>query len=144
MTHRAETILEAVKTRLSGLTITGPRVERARVWEVEDVPALSIERGDDSPTETGRRFGFQDRGIDVAITAYVKTTGNPETALHAIAAQVYAAMFANVTQGLGYVMDTHWIGDSKPEKSTETETRTATMQMVYRITYRHSITSTES
>lgn len=144
MTHRAETILETVKERLTYLPITGERVERCRIWPVEEVPALSIERGDDTPTETGRRLGYQDRTIELAITAYVKATENPETTLHAIAAEVYGNMFADITHGLSFVLDTHWLGDGRPTTNTETETRTATMVMNYRITYRHQITTPES
>lgn len=144
MTHRSESILEAVKARLTGLATTASRVERARVWPVEECPAISIERGDDLPTETGRRFSFQDRSIDVSVTAYVKSVGNYETLLHQVAAEVYESLFSDTTQGLAYVLDTHWLGDARPESSAETETRTATMLMTYRITYRHSITSTEA
>lgn len=144
MTHRAETIMEAVLSRLTGLATTGARVERARVWPAEECPAISIERADDSPTEAGRRFSFQDRRLQISVTAYVKTAGNFETALHQIAAEVYAALFADVTQGIEFVMDTHWLGDGKPETNAETETRSATMEMTYSITYRHAITTTEA
>lgn len=144
MTHRVETILETIKERLTYLPTTGERVERCRIWPVEEVPALSIDRGEDAPTDTGRRLGFQDRALEVGITAYVKATENPETILHAIAAEVYTNLFDDVTQGLSFVLDTHWLGDGKPTTSTETETRTATMTMVYRIIYRHQITTPES
>lgn len=144
MTHRSETILETVKTRLTGLATTGSRVERARIWAVEECPAIAIDKGDDLPRDDARGFSHQDRQLDFVVTAFVKATGNPESALAQIAAEVYAALFADVTQGLAYVMDTHWIGDAQPEFSTETETRTASMRMSYRIWYRHSITTTEA
>ncbi len=142
--HRAESIMQAIEQRLTGLATTGSRIERARVWPVEECPALSIERGDDAPMDNGRSLGFQSRQLEVFVTAYAKSpTGTFETSLHQIAAEVYAALFADVTQGLPYVMDTHWTGDSRPETSTETEGRTATMQMAYQIHYRHSIATPE-
>lgn len=144
MTHRAETILETLRERLTYLSITDDRVQRCRIWPVEQVPALSIESGEDAPVETGRRLGFQDRALEVAITAYVKATENPETQLRAIAAEVYSSLFTDVTQGLSFVLDTHWLGDGRPTTNTDTETRTATMTMIYRITYRHQITTPES
>lgn len=144
MTHRAETILEAVRARLTGLPTTGSRVERARVWPIEECPAISIERGDDAPVETGRRFSLQDRRLNFTVTGYVKSTTIHETQLHQVAAEVYAALFGDVTQGLAFVLDTHWLGDSKPETNGETETRGASMEMNYAITYRHSITSAET
>lgn len=144
MTHRAESILETLKTRLTGLATTGSRVERARIWAVEECPAIAIDKGDDLPKEQGRGFAHQDRQLDFLVTAFVKATGNPETALQQIAAEVYAALFSDVTQGLAYVIDTHWLGDAQPEFSTDTETRSASMRMQYRIEYRHTITSTES
>lgn len=144
MTHRAEQILEAVRQRLTGLPTTGVRVERARVWPTEECPAISIERGDDVPTDTGRRLAFIDRRLQVLVTAYVKSPANFETDLHVIAAEVYAALFADHTQGLAFVLDTHWLGDSRPQTNAETETRSATMEMNFAITYRHQLTTTEA
>ena len=144
MTHRSEIILETVKAVLTGLSITGNRVERCRVWPVEECPALAIDKGDDFPKDQGRGFSHQDRELDFTVTGYVKATDNPESDLHQIAAQVYAALLADVTQGLAFVIDTHWLGDAEPQKSTEGETRRASMEMRYRVWYRHTITSTES
>lgn len=143
--HRAESILQAITTTLTGLTTTQTRVERARVWPVNECPAISIERGDDQTLEEGRSLGFQDRQLEVVITSYVKasSTSNPETELNQIAAEVYTALFADVTQGLSYVIDTHWFSDSRPEMTGQ-ESKTAVMRMTFIIHYRHSLTSPEN
>ena len=49
MAHKAETIMAAVETLLTGLTTTGARVERNRVDELTDadLPGLTINMGAD-------------------------------------------------------------------------------------------------
>ena len=145
MTHRAETILEAVQTSLTGLNTTAARVQRARIWPVEQCPALSIEKGEELPMQNGRSLAHLDRQLEIVVTAYVKANlSNPETALNQIAAEVYTALFTDVTQGLNFVIDTIWQGDARPDFSSETDSRSAIMRMTYVVQYRHSINSPES
>ncbi len=140
--HRAETILEAVKTALTGLTTTAARVERDRVYPPESCPALSIEQGDELPADDGN-LAFQDSALDVDVIAYVKSDSF-NTQANQIRAEVYAAMMGNRTLGLVFVHDTRWLGDSRPEPSGDGETKTLRVSMRFRVFYRHSYTSKEA
>lgn len=142
--HRAETILEAVKTALTGLTTTGTKVERGRVYPVEELPALSLEMGADNPNSESSNLAFQDRELDFVVTSYVKSSTNTETLSNAIRAEVYAALMGNRTLSLSYVMDVSFNGDDKPQLSGESELRTSSQAMNYTVRYRHSLINAES
>ncbi len=42
MTHRAESILDAIETAVTGLTTTGANVKRGIVWPVNAFPAIRV------------------------------------------------------------------------------------------------------
>lgn len=147
MTHRAETILEAVKTKLTGLSTTGSRVERGRVYPVETAPALTISMGADSTLGEGgsNNMAFVDRELQIIVRAHVKNAAtNIETLLNAIKSEVYAAIMADPTLGQSFVVDTFLVGDSAPDASADSNKPTATVDMQWNCIYRHSFTSTEA
>ena len=144
MAHRAETILEAVKTALTGLTTTGTKIERGRVYPVEQLPALSLEMGDDRADGESSNLAFQDRELDFSVTSYVKSSANTETVTNAIRAEVYAALMADRTLSLDYVFYVEFVSDNRPQLSGDGELRTSTQEMDYRVKYRHSLTNAES
>lgn len=143
MTHRAESILAAVTTTVTGLTTTGAHVSRGRAYPTDQDAALTVNMGADTPVGSPN-MAFQDMDLDVEIIAHCKTAdGALDTTLNAIAAEVYAAMLADLTQGLGYVLDTRYAGREAPFRDRE-EKPVASQVSRYVIRYRHSYTSTES
>lgn len=143
MTHRAESILAAVTTQVTGLATTGSNVVRGRVYPTGAAAALSVDMGDESPP-AALNMQFQDALLTVEITAHVKTaSGGLDTALNQIAAEVYAAIFDDRTLGLAYVIDTRWQGRDRPERDQlEKPAAEQTLRIV--VHYRHSATSTEN
>lgn len=143
MTHRAESILAAVKTAVTNLTTTGTRVVRGRVFAVGTLPALSVDMGSELPVDESN-MAFQDELLEVAITSYVKgTQGTTDTEHNTIAAEVYAALMADRTLGLGYVHTTRWLGRLAPRRDNA-EQAVSQQEMRIEVHYRHSHTSAEA
>lgn len=144
MTHRAETILNAVTSTVTGLSTTGSNVERGRVWPVDPRPALSVFKGEDQVSEPEGQFYSVVRELQVSIAIHIHATGNPETALNQIAAEIFAALTVDRTLGLADVFDTYLIGDDAPEIDDSLDKPTARMVTNWRVVYEHSETSAEA
>lgn len=150
MTHRAATILSTITTTLTGLTTTGARVEQSRAYPVGTYPALTVRMAADVPlgdmgqTMTGR----VDRELEVVITAHTRTetlTSTNETTLNAIRAEVWAALTADHTLGLTYVIDCWLVSDDEPEDGQGDADQIINRQdMRWRVRYFHSLTSAEA
>lgn len=140
MAHRAETIMAAVLTAVTGLTTTGARTERSRIRTVETAPALTVEMGADDVNPERSTYPRLHRDLNVKIICYVKTNTSPEAKLNLIRQEVYVAMMADRTLGLGYVVDVESIGDDEPEFTGEADQKTGRQQMNFVIKYTHSWT----
>lgn len=141
--HRAESILSAIQTILTGLGTTGNSVERDQVYPPQTPPALSISQGEESPLGGVTNIQFQDAALAVEVTIYVKAA-NYNSQLNQIKAEVYAALMATRNLNLAYVIDTIWSGDTAPEASGDAEQKTMRATMRFTVAYRHSITSKEA
>ena len=138
MTHRAESIMAAVLANITGLATTGTRVTRGRPYPLVNVPALTLEMGDDLITMQNIRF--IDRELNINITAHIKTSAQYDTLLNTIREQVHIALMANRTQGLpAYVLDTLPLGESSPELSGDADEPTAQQLHRWQIKYRHDV-----
>jgi len=113
------------------------------MYALTTVPALVIEKGADGAVEE-RNAAFQDRELSVQITAVVEAAEDLESALNTVAAEVYAAMMADTTLGLGYVLNTTFVNDSAPIIETGGELPLAFMAIDFSVMYRHSYASAES
>lgn len=140
--HRAEEILEAVKAALTGLPTTGARVERDRVYPPEECPALSLVLGAEEPLNDAENLVFQDSLLEFKVVVQIKS-GSHSSELNKIKAEVYGALMANRQQGLSYVHDTGWQGDSEPEPERG-EIKTNRCEMRFAVAYRHSTISKEA
>ena len=141
--HRAELILEAVKSILTGLATTGTNVERDRVFPPDMLPALSLNQGAEDPIPGRENMAFQDSALQVDIVIQIKSSSSSSD-LNQIKAEVYAAMMSDSSLGLGFVYDTQWAGDGPPEPSGDAEINTVRCTMRFGVAYRHSYTSKES
>ena len=140
MTHRAESIMAAVETAITGLTTTGARVVRARVRTVENAPALSLEQGADDVNPELSNYPKLARELNIKIFAHVKDNDTADTNLNLIREEVFSAMMADRTLGLAYVVDVDLIGDDEPEFTGDSDQIVGRQQMNFVVKYRHSWT----
>lgn len=141
MTHRAENIMDAVVTTLTGLTTTDTRVERGRIYSVETAPALTIEMGQDFVDREASDFVNANRQLVVKIIAYVKANSEPDSVLNTIREEVYNALIADRTLGATAGVIDIWLdSDDEPELSGESDQAIAKQQLNYVVKYRHSYT----
>lgn len=141
MTHKAETVLDAVVTAVTGLSTTGANVTRGRAYAVSAVPSLSVFMGQDV-VDNELSIGHYDRELEVFIEAHVASTGDLEETLNQIRAEVFAALRADHTLG-GAAIEIRPDADSRPELEGETDIPHARQQQLYLVKYRHSTTSAE-
>ena len=144
MTHRAETILNTIEGLLTGLATTGANVQRARVWPVDSLPALSIYKSDDLRSIEDALDNELTRELTVNINIHVKQTGNVETVLNQVAAEIFAAMSVDKTLGLAYVFNALLIGETEPLIEDSQDTPNAQMVSGWLVTYQHSDVSAEA
>jgi len=142
--HLAEQILAQIETTLTGLATTGANVSRARAYNLATTPALTIAQGTDAVLDEGRNLTHVTRSLSVLITSHVKATTNLETELNQIRTEIFAALMADISQGLAFVITTELVEDQEPDIESTQEQPTARQQQIWRIIYRHSGTSTEA
>ena len=142
--HRAESILAAFATTLTGLSTTGANVVRGRVWAVEFFPSLTVYKQADAASENQEVLDMLARELSVSVEIHINATGNPETPLNQIAAEIYAAINADVTLGLAYVFDCEFIGDDAPEIEPAQDLPVARMVSNWVVIYDHSKSSAEA
>ncbi len=141
--HRAESILSAFTTLVTGLTTTGSRVIRGQAMPVETAPALSVNMGGEEPASPPN-VAYQDELLEIIVTAYVKGAhGGTDTTLNTVAAEVYSAVMATRQLGLAYVHDTRWQGRTAPQREQADQT-VSSQDLRFIVHYRHAFSSTES
>ena len=141
--HLAESILSAFELALTGLSTTGANVARGRAYAVPIFPALSIFKGSDVASDREDILDVIVREMLINVDIHIQATGNPETTLNAIAAEVFAAVNLDYTLGLNYVFDCALVGDDEPEIDGSQDLPVARMRTSYLITYEHSKISAE-
>lgn len=142
MTHRAELVLAAVQTAVTGLATTTTNVDRGRAEEipVEKLPALRVAGGDDLVVDPWAHQ-LLDSELDVSIFAHVhEASANVETKLILIRKEVNIALMADQTLGLAFVHAIVELGAAKPELSGDLAKPAGRMELQYRVKYRRSRT----
>lgn len=148
MTARAEAILTAIETAITGLTTTGSNVERGKVYgyQAAELPALSLYMGEDTPAAE-YQTGLVDWELQIRIESMVSidaadnaslTDSTIETQLNLIRSEVHAAVMADHTLGLSYVIDIIPGTASAPILSGEGAEPTGSQAIEYTIHYRTS------
>ena len=148
MTARAESILDAVETVLTGLTTTGSNVERGKVYgyQASELPALGLYMGADAPAAE-YQTGIIDWELTIRIESMVSidaannsslTDSTVETQLNLIREEVHAAVMADHTLGLSYVIDIMPGAASEPILSGDGAEPTGSQIIEYLIHYRTS------
>lgn len=138
--HRAEQILAAVQTSVSGLATTGTNVERGRADDVPagNTPALRVAMGDDRIVDPWAQ-ALLDSELEVSIFAMVHDSAvNVESKLNQVRKEVNVALVANDTLGLAFVHAIVELGARRPSMTGESAKPAAAMELQYRVKYRRS------
>ena len=145
--HRAEQILAAFLTTLTGLTTTSTRVARGRAYPLEkgSSPALSIFMGNDTPPEPGEEgdnYPYIDSTLEIIVRAHVKSAGAVlDTTLNLIRKEVVKALQGTTKLGLSGFVIHFWEGETtEPEIDGEGEKRATAMDTIWLVKYRRSVT----
>jgi len=112
MAHVRKQIRDAIVTALTGLTTTGSRVYRSRVFPLESgkLPGLCIfTRNETVDFDTMTISRSVMRNLEVIVEAYGKGTANYDNTLDTIAVQVEEALASDVTLG-GLSKDVQVVG----------------------------------
>ncbi len=102
MSHVRQQIRDAVVTALTGLTTTGTRVFKSRVYPFESgkLPALIVyTKSETSTNETMTRPRTQLRVLEVMVECYVMANTNFDNSIDTIAVEVEEALYSNITLG---------------------------------------------
>ena len=137
---KAEQIMAAVLTVVTGLTTTGANVQRDRIVSSDVNYSLSVEQGEDVPVEE-LGGAFIDSLLNVSVVAFVKQTAAYSTRINLIRKEVYAAVMADRTLGLAFVKNVVSLGASNPEAEAGLEKPVVRMAINFQVLYRHSITN---
>lgn len=102
MSHLRKQIRDAVVTALTGLTTTGTRVYKSRVYPLETgkLPGLCIyTKSEEISTTTINRPRTQIRNLEVIVEAYVMVNTNFDDTIDTISVQVEEALYNNALLG---------------------------------------------
>lgn len=137
MTHRAETIVAAVVTTLTGLTTTGARVYRGRAYPipVADANALAIFQGPDEISEDSLFHRVWSR-LTVNIEAMAReATAQVDETLNTIRNEIAAAIGADTNLGLAFEIGALEVAAEQPEITDEGDRPETRMRIVLAINY---------
>lgn len=133
---RTEQVMDAVVTALTGLATTGSNVFRGRVYDLPDtaLPGLAVSMGED--TIADELNGYYDWTLSVAIESKVEANTQVDTTLNTIRGEVHAALRADPTLGLSFVIDTKPSSAEAPDLSGEGAKPIGTQRLIYQVRYR--------
>lgn len=100
MAHLREQIRDRVVTDLTGLTTTGSRVFRSRIYPLEtnDLPGLCIfTKSETTDYDTITLPRSTSRILEIGVEAYVKATADYDNTLDDISVEVEEALAGDVT-----------------------------------------------
>ena len=137
MTHRAETIMQAVVTTLTGLATTSTRVSRGRAYPiaVDDDNALAIFQGPDEISEDSMFHRVWSK-LTVNIEAVAReSTAQIDETLNAIRKEVAGAIGADTNLGLAFEIGSLELAAEQPEVTDEGDRPMGRMRIVLGINY---------
>lgn len=141
--HRAESIMDAVVSAVTGLTTTGTNVYRGRAYpiEVSKLPALVVWQGDDATVS--EHMGDEVISLlEVNIDAIVREPSTQiDTTLNLIREEITVALMADYTLGLNYVAGIMEQSADEPDILGDGDAPHAQMRTNWGVTYLHSRTN---
>jgi hypothetical protein len=140
--HRAEQIMAAVVTALSGLTTTGANVERGRVYPLDAnvSNALSVYQG--AETVLTQSYQHVDAELRINIETHVRApTVTLEGRLNQIRKEVTIALLSvHPPLNLAFCLDLREGDADQPELNGDGDRRTGSQRLEWIVTYRRSRT----
>lgn len=151
MTTLFEQVVTAMQTNVAAnaqVIADGATVVRARVgpWQESDLPAYVLTYGPDAPLgDLGPdNVRFIDWEFVVFVDYYDKlTTAQLDTVLQQARANIHAALMADVTQGLAFVMTTIPQGADEPLLDDAAQQKTIAYRTNWVVRLRTSLTDLE-
>ena len=140
MTHRAETIMQAIVTTLTGLTTTEARAYRARAYALPkaDDNALAIFQGTDVVQDDSMFYRVQSL-LTVNIEAVAReATAQIDETLNLIRKEVMTAIGASTNLGLAFEIGALELQAEQPEISDDGDRPEGRMRIVLGIQYMRS------
>lgn len=107
--HRAEDIVSAVLTTVTGLDTTGANAFRGRTYELpeDSLPCVCVYQGGDYPLTNSSPWKYIDSELSIVVEAIVKdSSAQAETTLNQIRFEVANAIQADIALGLAFVINT--------------------------------------
>lgn len=140
MTHRVETVMQAVVTAVTGLTLTGANVERGDPYTTESskLPCLHVAMGPENK-QTEYAHGEADWDLEVNITGTVRAVSNYEQTLNDIREDVHIALRAAPQLGETFVIDTMEADPDELVSDDNAEQVTVSQTWNWIVKYRRSI-----
>jgi len=137
-----EQILDAIVTKVTGLATTGQNVARARVYQVDPSvnSSLTVMMGSDNVASILNNEKI-DWELTVNVLSTVRATSGIDQTINSIRAEVHAALMADYTLGLPFVIDVVPVSADEPELSGDGDMKFAMQRMEYTVRYRTSRTS---
>jgi hypothetical protein len=141
MTTKRETILAAIRTKLTGTTGVGTRIYRSRVEPIarEESPAIVVEPLIDTASQN-TSLPTLDWAMTVRVTVIVRGA-IPDQQADPIVESLHGKLMADLTLG-GYAIDIQPIGVTFV--LTEADGAAGEIQCDYRVVYRTSVTNLAS
>ncbi len=144
MPHRAEQIIAAVVTNVTGLTTTGANVNRGRTTPEDAVTSdwLDVFLGPDAPNDDNQNWTITDSELTVYIDINCKTSSSQiDTRLNLIRSEITVALWTDYQQGLSFVTEMREGPADEPQLSGEANKPAATMRTTWLFRYRRSTTN---
>lgn len=140
--HRAEQILAAVQTKVTGLTTTGTHVDRGRGDDIpaENTPALRVAMGADTILDPWSPQVLECE-LEVSVFGYAYDSAtNIETLLNQIRKEVTIALTADFTLGLAFVEGLTEQGAQKPDIGSDAAKPSGRLEMQFKVQYQRTRT----
>ena len=137
MTHRVETIMQALVTTVTGLATTGSRVYRGRAYAVPaaDANAIRVWQGADVVDEDSMFHRLKSILIVKIEPVLSETTAQVDETLNTIRREVAAAIGAAVNLGLAFEITALEQRAEEPDVDGFGDSPRAAMPMVWAIEY---------
>ncbi len=142
--HYREQILDALVTTVTGLTTTGTKVKRGRVYPLSntDKNALSVYQGSDQRlNDDDQPWSVEDWELTLFIDIHVKNRSTQiDQQCNLIEKEIEIALKADTKLGLSFAYDLTHIQTNEPDLSGEGDKPTARVRTEWSIKYRRSST----
>ena len=135
MTHARTTIVDAVVSAVTGLSITGANVFRGRALPITTASALVVyARSESADYENASMAAEVMRVIDLRVVGYLDDRDNLEAALDTVSEEVEKAIYSD--SGLGALVQGVELSDTEIEVEAENDGRHGSIDVGFLLYYR--------